>query len=181
MNPDDDATQDSPEADFMRLFVQHEPVLRAYARTMLPDWNFVDDALQESSVTMWQKLAQLESDDGFLPWAKVIVRYKCLQTVDRLRRERPLLSDEVLKLLAVEAEKTTAAEFSEMRSALSICMKEFTQSQQELLLAPYGSAGRVKELADQAEKSANAFYKLLGRLRAKLTSCVHARLQAEGA
>ena len=171
----------TPESYFMRLFVKHEPVLRAYARTMLPDWNCVDDAIQESSVTMWQKLEQLNSEDGFLPWAKVIVRYKCLQTIDRLRREKPVLSDEVLKLLATEADNTTAADFGEMRIALSACMKKFSHAQQELLLAPYGSAGRVKELADHAGKSANAFYKLLGRLREKLTSCIQARLGAEGA
>ena len=68
----------TPETEFMRLFVQHEAVLRGYARSLLPDWNSVDDALQEASVTMWQKLGQLDSEQGFLPWAKVILRYKCL-------------------------------------------------------------------------------------------------------
>ncbi|WP_044302724.1 sigma factor, partial [Rhodopirellula sallentina] len=66
------------ESDFMRLFVQHELALRAYARSILPTWNAVDDAIQEASVTMWQKFSQLDTEDGFLPWAKVIVRFKCL-------------------------------------------------------------------------------------------------------
>ena len=164
----------------MRLFVKHEPVLRAYARSWLPDWNSIDDALQEASVTMWQKLDQLENHDGFLPWAKVILRFKCLQTIQRLRRDRPLLSDEVLKSIADEAEPTTTSDFAELRTALSRCMNEFSVAHQQLLLAPYGSAGRVKELADQAGKSANSFYKLLGRLRDKLSVCVQARVKAEG-
>lgn len=164
----------------MRLFVRHEPALRAYARTMLPDWNSIDDALQEASVTMWQKMGQLENDEGFLPWAKVILRYKCLQVVERLRRDRPLLSDEVLKLIADEAERITTGEYGDLRSALNQCMEEFSKAHQELVLAPYGGAGRVKELAKQAGKSANSLYKLLGRLREKLTGCVQSRVQAEG-
>ena len=82
------SSENFSEAEFMRLFVRHEPVLRAYARTILPDWNSVDDALQEASVTMWEKLGQLRDEDGFLPWAKVILRFKCLSTVAAIRRER---------------------------------------------------------------------------------------------
>lgn len=180
MNSSENKAENSSEAEFMRLFLRHEPVLRGYARTILPDWESVDDALQEASVTMWQKLGQLESADGFLPWGKVIVRYKCLQAIDRLRRERPLLSDEVLRLLADEAEQTDAAAFATHRKALNTCLAEFSGPHQELLMAPYGDPGRVKELANQAGKSANAFYKLLGRLREKLTVCVQSRLAAEG-
>ncbi len=64
------------EAEFMRLFVACEPELRAFLRTLLPTWEAVDDVLQEASVVMWKKLDQLEDEQGFLPWAKVIVRFK---------------------------------------------------------------------------------------------------------
>ncbi len=168
------------ESDFMRLFVRHEPVLRAYARTLLPDWNLVDDALQEASVTMWEKRGQLEDSSGFLPWAKVIVRFKCLSMIATLRRSRLLLSDEVLQQLAEEAEALQAEELTAIRQALSHCLSKFDQAHQELLLAPYSGDGRVQELAALCGKSANAFYKLLGRLRDKLADCVRIQLQLEG-
>lgn len=169
------------EPQFMRLFLRHEPVLRAYARTMLPDWNSVDDALQESSVVMWQKLSQLETEDGFLPWAKVIVRFKCLQLVERLRRQRPLLSDEVLSQLAEESDDLTVSSYADLRVALNVCLSEFSTNHKDLLLSPYSGDGSVKRLAEQAGKSANALYKLLGRLRTKLTDCVRSRIELEGA
>jgi RNA polymerase sigma-70 factor (ECF subfamily) len=180
MTGDENSSDWAPQAIFMRLFVTHEPALRAYARSMLPDWGSVDDALQEASVTMWQKLEQLDSEDGFLPWSKVILRYKCLRLVERLRREKPLLTDEVLQLLAAEADKTTPDRLAKLRSALDACLAEFSEPHQQLLLAPYGGAGRVKELAEQTGKSANAFYKLLGRLREKLSGCIELRVGAEG-
>lgn len=110
----------------MRLFLTHESVLRAYARSILPDWNSVDDALQEASVTMLEKLVQLRDEAGFLPWAKVTIRYKCLSAVTELRRERPLLSQEVLELLASEAEPTTLQQTADLRRCLDSCLTELS-------------------------------------------------------
>ena len=167
------------ESDFMRLFVKHETALRAFVRSILPNWNSVDDAIQEASVMMWQKFSQLDGEDGFLPWAKVILRFKCLNAVTGLRRDGRLLSDEVLKQIADEAEAIEAERVAEIRSALQDCMNQFTQPHQELLMAPYQADVQITKLADGCGKSVNAFYKLLGRLRTKLTACVQQRLQME--
>ena len=80
------------EPGFLTLLVKHEPALRAYARSLVPDWDLVDEALQEASVTMWQKRSQMETADGFVPWARVILRFKCLRQLEKLRSRRPLLS-----------------------------------------------------------------------------------------
>ncbi len=178
-DPDSQAEKLS-EADFMRLFLRHEVVLRAYARTFLPDWSLVDDALQEASVTMWEKLDQLNDESGFLPWAKVIVRFKCLHLIDELRRRRPLLSDSVLQMIAEEAEATTISDFAQLRQALNECLAAFNESHRELMLAPYHAPGRVKEMARTAGKSPNSLYKLLGRLREKLATCVATKTRISG-
>ncbi len=168
-----------PEGEFMRLFIKHEPALRAFARSILPDWHLVDDTLQEASVTMWEKLGQLHNEAGFLPWAKVIVRFKCLSAVDKLRRDRHVLSQQVLELIADEAEAMDAEEFVAIRTALTQCLTQFTPPHRELLLAPYAGDGRVKQIAEQGSKSVNALYKLLGRLRQKLASCIRGQLEPE--
>lgn len=174
-----DSSPKLSEGEFMRLFVKHEPALRAFARSILPDWNSVEDALQEASVTMWEKLGQLADEDGFLPWAKVIVRFKCLSAIATVRRNRHVLSDEVLELIADEAEAMDAVEIVNVRRALNTCLSQFSTPHQELLLAPYAGDGRVKQLAEQGPKSVNALYKLLGRLRAKLATCVRGHVATE--
>ena len=161
----------------MRLFVKHETALRAFARSILPDWNSVDDALQEASVTMWEKLGQLRDEDGFLPWAKVILRFKCLSAVGAARRDRHLLSDKVLELLADETEAMSNEDVASVRRALGNCLTQFSEAHQGLLLAPYAGDGRVKQIAEQCGKSVNALYKLLGRLRDKLATCIRGRIQ----
>jgi RNA polymerase sigma-70 factor (ECF subfamily) len=167
------------EQEFLRLFLRNEPILRAFARSILPDWNAVDDALQEASVTMWEKLGQLRDEDGFLPWAKVILRFKCLSAIDAVRRDRHVLSDRVLELVADEAEQLDAEEIVAVRKALEVCLTKFSDPHQELLLAPYAGEGKVKQLAQQDSRTVKALYKLLGRLRAKLATCIRGQLGPE--
>lgn len=161
------------EGDFMRLLMQHEPALRAFARSLLPNWALVDEVIQEASLTLWQKFDQLEDEPGFLPWAKVIVCFKCLSEIGKLGRDRHVFSEGVLELLADEAAAIDAEEQAAAMKALRTCLTKFSQPHQELLLAPYSGEGRVKAIAEASGKSANALYKLLGRLRGKLSDCVH--------
>jgi RNA polymerase sigma-70 factor (ECF subfamily) len=179
MSPSEVPPSKLTESDFMRLFVKHELALRAFARSILPNWHAVDDAIQEASVTMWQKFSQLDDEDGFLPWAKVILRFKCLNVVTGMRREGRLLSDDVLKQIADEAEAMEAERITAIRSALQDCLTQFTGPHQELLMAPYQADTPITKLAEGCGKTVNAFYKLLGRLRAKLAACVQQRLQVE--
>lgn len=74
-------------------------------RSLVPDWDLVDEALQEASVTMWQKRGQLGKADGFVPWARVILRFKCLRQLEKLRSRRPLLSHEILERIAERMER----------------------------------------------------------------------------
>ena len=177
-----DSEQKKPQLDegvFMRLLMQHEPALRAYARTLLPNWSLVDEVIQEASLTLWQKFDQLRSEDGFLPWAKVVLRFKCLSAVGKLQRDRHVFSDELLELLADEADTIDAEQQAAHLHALRGCLAKFSEPHQELLLAPYTGDGQVLSLAEKAGKSANALYKLLGRLRDKLTVCVESSLAQE--
>lgn len=164
------------EGLFVRLLMRHEPVLRAYARSLLPTWQMVDEVIQEASVTLWNKFADLRDEDGFLPWAKVVVRFKCLSAIDAARRDRHVFSEGVLELLADEADRMDAEESERAMAALRTCLEAFSPPHQELLLAPYSGEGRVKKLAEASGRSANALYKLLGRLREKLTLCMEASL-----
>lgn len=167
------------EGEFLRLFVKHEEALRSFARVLLPTWEAVDDVMQEASVVMWKKLGQLESADGFLPWAKVIVRFEALRRRREHARDRHVFGEEVLELLANEAAAIPEAHWERERAALRDCLAQLAAHHRELVLAPYAGDGRVLALAEQSGRSANSLYKLLGRLREKLMLCVETRLAQE--
>lgn len=163
----------------MQLFVQHEPVLRLVARSMLTDWTAVDDVLQEAGVTMWEKIGQLESEDGFLPWARVVVRLKCHSAINASRRSRLVLSDEAVKLLAVEIDMVDREQYESNLNALQGCLQKLSPQQRDLVLAPYQDGIEVQDIATAVGKSANALYKQLGRLREKLFECVQLTLRTD--
>ncbi len=164
----------SDEADvrFLRLFVRHEQALRAYARVMVPTWEAVDDVIQEASVVMWRKLDQLDSHENFLPWAKVIVRFESLRSRRKFARDRLVFSEELLAMLADESADSTDDERVLEKAVLKRCLGKLSSANRELVLAPYAGDGRIKQLAEKSRRSANSLYKLLGRLRTKLQTCV---------
>lgn len=177
----DDATPqfELSEPDFLALLVKHEPALRAYARCLVPDWELVDEAIQEASITMWQKRGQLESADGFLPWAKVVLRFKCLRQLEKLRSQRAVLSTELIELLADRASSQQSSDANVRGKALHACLQMFSPEHRELLLAPHRSNSSIVDLANRSEKTPNALYKLVARLRQQLTQCIDLRLAGE--
>ena len=166
------------EEGFMRLLLQHENALRAFARSLLPNWDAVDDVFQDASVIMWQKLVQLNTKEGFLPWGKVIIRLHCYRYHDREKKAGAVFSNELIAFLADESENSDDAEFSRRHLALISCMESLQQEQRELVLAPYLGHGRVKELAEISNTSANSLYKKIGRLRERLRNCIETRLNS---
>lgn len=176
----DESTQfDMPETEFVALLIKHQPALRAFARALVPDWDLVDEALQEASVTMWQKRKQLESQDGFVPWARAILRFKCLRQLEKLRSRRRLLSEEMLEVLAERGQERSEELLTASGRALHACLKQFSTEQRELLLAPHSPTYTVVDLAERRKKSANSLYKLLARLREQLVQCIRLRVAAE--
>ncbi len=165
------------EAQFVQLMSRHDQALRAYAYTILPNWNSVEEAMQEALIVMWEKRDQLQRQDGFVPWARAIVRFKCLSQVQKLQRDRRLISAELLELIAAEDDKAEREYKQEMMSALRRCMSKLPRDKQELLLAPYSEGTDVLRIAEASGKTANALYKILSRLRRKLFQCVNAQLE----
>jgi len=164
----------------MRMFVAHEPELRAFLRTLLPSWELVDDVLQEASVVMWSKLDQLENEEGFVPWAKVIVRFKAMHARRSVARDRLVLSEETVALLAEEAVDSNSERMNLERRALDSCLQKLSRENRRLVLIPYQRSGSLSELAQRTNRSVNSLYKLLGRLREKLRLCVEQELIMKG-
>lgn len=77
--------------------MHHETSLRGFARSPLPDWDTVDEVIQEASLTLWQKFSQLDSEAGSLPWAKVIAPFKCLLAIGSMRRNRHVFREGALR------------------------------------------------------------------------------------
>lgn len=166
------------EGRFLQLFLKHERQLAGAARAVLPTWDAVDDVLQESSLVMWRKIDQLQSDDEFMVWARAILRFEVLKYWRRCGRDRLLLDDELLTTIADEAEAQPSAVVEQRRRVVRTCLDKFSPENQRLILSQYTHDDSITELAQASGRTANSLYKRLGRLRVKLHNCVHQHLDA---
>lgn len=181
-----DSTHPSPPENddryeaFVRQFVACESRLRAFLRTLLPAWEDVDDALQETSIVAWRKFADFADGTSFLNWLFAIARFEALKVRRKQARSPLVFSEEVLELLADEA-PDEAERLDAERHALAHCLDRLTPAQRELLERSYQPGVKFHEVAAHAGHSAAGFYKVIQRLRATLLDCVERRLRTEGA
>lgn len=91
-----------PHETFLRLWMRHEPSLRAFVRSCCPKAQEVDDIMQEVSVAALRKFSTLDDHAAFGTWACLIARYELLSARRRFARDRLVLAEDIVELLAEE-------------------------------------------------------------------------------
>ena len=164
-----------PHETFLRLWMQHEPSLRAFVRSCCPKAQEVDDVMQEVSVAALRKFSTLDDHSAFGPWACLIARYELLTARRRFARDRLVLSEDVIALLADEGAKELPLRQRQLR-ALDQCIEKLPRERRELALAAYAKDTTIREMAAQLKRTEGSLYQLLARIRAELHRCMTAAL-----
>lgn len=127
---------------------------------------------------MWRKFDQLEDESGFLPWAKVIVRFESLKARRTAARDKLWFSSDVIEIVSEDDFETDSDETMSLeRGALDLCLENLEDSQRDLVLLPYRDHGAIVKLAEKNKKSVNSYYKKIGRIREKLSLCIEGKLR----
>jgi len=163
---------------FVRLLVAHESALRGFLRALLPAWDDVDEVMQQTSLVAWRKFSQFEPGSNFLAWAAAIARFEALKHLRARGRDRLVFSPEVLDLIADEAAAEPEA-LARERAALESCLKKLDAMSRELLRLSYQPGAKFHEIAAQAGKSVQGYYKTIQRLRARLLDCIRTELKED--
>lgn len=167
-------TMDSHE-EFLRLWTHHEPELRAFVRSCCPRAQEVDEVLQDVSIAAWRKFSTLDDHDAFGPWACLIARYELLMARRRFARDRLVLSEDIVKLLADEAVDELPLRDRQLE-ALDECIQRLPRERCELALAAYARDTSIRELASQLGRTEGSLYQLLARIRTELLRCIERTL-----
>lgn len=168
------------EEQFIALYVRHEPELRSFARSLMPQREDAADVLQEACVAMWRKIGTLESERAFRRWAYSYVRLTALNQ-RRKREASPLrFTDALIEIMAEEWEHEGDLAHAE-REALVRCLEELPEPQRKLLAHYYASSKTtVVGLSERLQRPVAGIYKSLERARAALRKCVELKLQTGG-
>ena len=154
-----------------RLWMRHEPELRAFVRSCCPRAQEVDDVMQEVSVAALRKFSTLDDHAAFGPWACLIARYELLSARRRFARDRLVLAEDVLELLADEGAQELPLRQRQLR-ALDRCIEKLPRERRELALAAYAKDTTIREIAGQLKRTEGSLYQLLARIRMELHRCM---------
>lgn len=163
---------------FLRSFTAHEPAIRAYVRRLVPARADADDVMQDVSVVLWEKFASFRAGADFKAWAFGVARFAVLAWLRDKGRDRLVLDDEVVTMLADET-AADEARLERQREALELCMEKVAGDQRELLVQAYQPAARIQEVARGSGRTVAGFYQWLHRMRRLLLDCIRRALAGE--
>ena len=161
---------------FLRQFLPHEGLLRAYLRAGTRDPNEAEELLQEVSALLWEKFDSYDPSRPFSAWALGFARLQILKWRQKAARSREVLSDETLRLLE-NAAVESAATAEERRGVLQDCVKGLPSHLRDVLRLRYLEELPVARLATRVRKSVAAVEMILVRTRRALKDCVDRKLQ----
>ena len=164
-----------PHETFLRLWMQHEPELRAFVRSCCPNAQEADDVMQEVSVAALRKFSTLDDHSAFGAWACLIARYELLSARRRFARDRLVLAEDIIQLLADEGAEELPLRQRQLR-ALDQCIEKLPRERHELALAAYAQGATIREIAAQLGRTEGSLYQLLARIRSGLHRCMEQAL-----
>jgi len=162
---------------FIQLYSSHEARLRGYVLSLVPRWSDAEEIAQRSSVVLWKKFGEFEPGTNFFAWACQIIRFEVKSFNRRAARERMVFSDAFINAVAEETVQSRT-QLQERVEALQKCVAKLTPPQRELLRLRYDEQRSVGSVAERLDRSVEAVYKTLSRIRHALYTCIQRELAA---
>jgi RNA polymerase sigma-70 factor (ECF subfamily) len=175
---DDSVQLDAHTLHVQTLFVQHQQAVLAYILSLEPDVHDAQEIVQETFVTASRKAATWTSGTGFFPWACAIARFNTLHFQRTRGRRKARLADDVVELLAEQAEDDFA-QFQLRVNALQKCLQELAPRARELINLRYHAGKLPTEVASEIGWTVNSVRVALTRARHSLRDCLERSERAE--
>lgn len=160
-------------AEFVRLFTTYEVRLRAFAMTLMSNHADVEDVLQQANLTLWEKFDEFEPGTNFMAWAARVLYLKVQQHRRKQSRDKLQFGDAYHEAVLREVTRGEfAAELGERERALAECIGNLRFEHREMLQARYDEQYTMERMARRFNRSPEAIYNTLSRIRRALYDCV---------
>jgi RNA polymerase sigma-70 factor (ECF subfamily) len=170
----DRSNPDDPRAEqFIALLALHDPAISAYVMSLVPSNSDAQDILQETKIALWRSFEQFETGTDFAAWARRTALNRVLDHRRRKGRESQRLwfSDRCYELLAeeFEADSDRRAEYT---NHLRGCIAKLQPQHQQILTLRYFREATVEDVAARVNRTVEATYRVLSRIRLALRKCI---------
>ncbi|MBA3935879.1 MAG: sigma-70 family RNA polymerase sigma factor [Planctomycetes bacterium] len=164
---------DSHSLSVQRLFVQHQPQLRAFVMGLAPDFATADDVMQEAFLEISRKAAEFALGTNFQAWSRSIAKFKVLAVLRDRQRSAKRLAEDVLEALAASAPLDDDAERHEVAVVrLRTCLEHLAPAARELVRLRYFGEHLPEAIAALRAQSVGAVNVTLSRARTALRTCM---------
>ena len=157
--------------EFMRRFLECQRGLLRYVMCFVPNAHDARDIVQNTAVALWKKNDQYDPSEPFMPWACRFALNETRLFMRTDQRWKHFLDDETVNALA-ERRHEMADELDERRIHLRECLRKLPENQRSVVEGYYFNDLSIEQLAGSLERSVEAIYKSLQRIRSTLMECV---------
>lgn len=171
--PDSSAKQTE---DYLRLLTQHDRWLATYVYSLVNDRADADEILQDCKVAMWKQFSKFEVGTNFRGWARKFATHHILNyRRSEKRRPETVIDDEFIAAVASEIDRR-AGTLDNRTEALQACLRKLPEAHRKIIVWRYYEDCGVEEIAVKSERTVEAVYRLLSRIRTVLNECVSRQL-----
>lgn len=168
------------DEEFVQLFTLNQHRIYIYLVSLVHDQNAADDIFQETMLVLWREFERFEPGTNFMAWSCTVALNQVRAWRKKQQRDRLQFSDEFLDALSQELD--SSADYLQQRyDMLRDCIAKLPQHHRQLIAYRYSSGHAIDEIAEQTQRSIDAVYRLLSRIRRSLQECVTDQLSLEDA
>jgi RNA polymerase sigma-70 factor (ECF subfamily) len=164
--------------EFVRLLGQNQRRIFLYVLSLVPRWSDAEEIVQETNLLLWREFGRFTSGTNFAAWGCRVAFHQVLAWRKRKQRDRLEFSDAVLEVIGEEA-IGLGDELDERAAALAHCLEELPAHHRELIRLRYNEGQGVEAIAVRQERTAEAIYRALSRVRQALYTCITRNLGRE--
>ena len=157
---------------FLTLFLEHQADIRALVAALVAERARREDVFQEIAITLWQELGKFDRSRSFRAWARGVAANKILQERRKDRRFPLAFSPEVIERILNTFQARDSAAISLRERGLQHCRNKLPERSQQLLQRHYEKRESCIAIAKDTERSLEAVYQSLSRIRKQLAGCI---------
>ncbi|MEM9016035.1 MAG: sigma-70 family RNA polymerase sigma factor [Verrucomicrobiota bacterium] len=172
---------DSRHDEFMALFLEHQPKVYAYVRSLLYQRADADDVMQETASVLWQKFDQFELGTRFDRWAFRTAYHQVRYFRQKKARESKRLhfGDELVETLSRESEEFLE-HTEDALAALEICLQKLPERQRKIIQWRFSGGDTNRAIANRIGKSESVVSRMLNKTYEALMKCVSLHVKFDG-
>jgi RNA polymerase sigma-70 factor (ECF subfamily) len=157
---------------YLRLLATIERSLSTYVYGLVASGSDAQDILQEVRISMWKHFPSFEPGTNARAWAYRIALNHILN-YRRSEKKRPNISLDEAFVEAVTAEIDRQGDRLDQQSdALKNCRRKLPEPHRKIILWRYYEDCGIDEIAQKSQRTVDAVYRLLSRIREVLQECV---------